>query len=499
MEVQFNKTVMPYLSPVVREIQTQEQTQEVRLTDGMPDIGRVLASWGQVLVRGKEWRSGSAGVTGGVMVWVLYAPEDGTQPRSVEAWLPFQMKWSIPETGRDGTLTVIPCLRSVDARSVSARKIMVRTNVGMLGQAMVPSDAELYTPVELPSDVQILKKTYPMSIPAESGEKVFNLDEILSLPSSVPAVDKLIRYHLRPVITDSKVMSDKLIMQATVYLDVLYQGVDGQLHSWTFELPVSQYAQLDRDYDANAHAQIEFAVTALELEQREEENLNLKAGVTVQYVIFDRAMVDLVEDAYSPSRSVNVQTSEFRLPAQIESRVDVIRAEQVVESDMQRFVDVAFYPDQPQLYAEGDQLTAELSGYFQMLGYNADGQLQGSSVRWQGDWSTTADSGVKVEMTSQADGLPEVMPVGTNAQLRADMNVNMQTLANRGIPMVTGIEIGEAVEPDPERPSLILRRAGDDSLWNIAKSTGSTVEAIKSANNLDREPDSDRMLLIPVS
>lgn len=499
MELQFNKTVIPYLCPVVREMQTQEQTQEIRLTDGLPDIGRVLASWGQILVRGKEWRSGSAGVSGGVMVWVLYAPEDGSEPRSVEAWLPFQMKWVFAETGRDGSLVVIPCLRGVDARSVSARKIMIRANVGMLGQAMVPSDAELYMPVELPADVQILKRCYPMQIPAEAGEKTFNLDETLSLPSSVPAVDKLIRYNLRPVVTDSKVMSDKLIMQATVYLDILYRGVDGQLHSWSFELPVSQYAQLDRDYDTNAQAQIYLAATALELEQAEEENLNLKAGVTAQYVIFDRPTVELVEDAYSPSRKVLAQTAQLQLPAQLDSRVESLRAEQTMETDLQRPVDVAFYQDQPQLYTEGDQLTAELSGYFQMLGYDPDGQLQGVTTRWQGQWSTAADSGVKVEMMSQLDGLPEAMPMGGNAQLRADMQLNMQTMTDQGVPMVTGIELGETVAPDPERPSLILRRAGEDSLWDIAKKTGSTVDAIKAANNLEQEPDSDRMLLIPVS
>ncbi len=499
MELQFNKTVIPYLSPVVREMQTQEQTQEVRLTDGLPDIGRVLASWGQILVRGKEWRSGNAGVSGGVMVWVLYAPEDGSEPRSVEAWLPFQMKWVLPETGRDGSLIVIPCLRSVDARSVSARKIMVRANVGMLGQAMVPSDAELYTPVELPADVQILSNTYPMRIPAEAGEKTFSLDEALTLPPSVPAVDKLIRYHLRPIITDSKVMSDKLIMQAAVYLDMLYRGVDGQLHSWTFELPVSQYAQLDRDYNSNAQAQIDLAVTALELEQGEEENLSLKAGVTAQYVIYDQTMVDLVEDAYSPNRNVTVQTTELRLPVQLDSRSEPFRAEQTMETDMQRLADVVFYQDQPQLYTEGDQLTAELSGYFQMLGYDTDGQLQGASTRWQGDWSAAADSGVRTQMVSRTDSTPEAIASGGNAQLRADMQLDMQTVADQGMPMVTGVELGEVVEPDPERPSLILRRAGEDSLWDVAKKTGSTVDAIKMANNLEREPNSDQMLLIPVS
>lgn len=499
MELQFNKTVIPYLNSVLREMQTQEQTQEVRLTDGQPDIGRVLASWGQILVRGKEWYSGSAGVSGGVMVWVLYAPEDGSAPRSVETWLPFQMKWSFPENGRDGSLVVIPYLRSADARCVSARKIMVRANVGMLGQGMIPADGELYMPTQLPADVELLKNTYPMQIPVETGEKVLSLEETLSLPSNLPAVDQIVRYHLRPVVTDSKIMSDKLIMQLTVYVDLLYTGVDGQLHSWTFELPASQYAQLDRDYDANAQAQIHLAVTALELDRAEEENLSLKAGVTAQYVIYDRAMVDLVEDTYSPRRNVTVEMAELKLPAMLESRREMLHAEQTVDTDIQRLADIVFYQDQAQLYAEGDQLSAELSGYFQLLGYDAEGQLQSAGSRWQADWSTPADSGVRAQAVSWTDGTPEAILTGSNAQLRADLLLDMQTVADGGMPMVTGVELADMEVPDPERPSLILRRAGQDSLWEIAKKTGSTVGAIKQANKLEQEPESDRMLMIPIS
>ena len=84
MELQFHKNVFPCLQRVCREVQNQEQTQEVRLTDGMPDIGSVLGAWGQVLMRGKEWRGGGMNMSGGVMVWVLYAPEDGGQPQCVE-------------------------------------------------------------------------------------------------------------------------------------------------------------------------------------------------------------------------------------------------------------------------------------------------------------------------------------------------------------------------------------------------------------------------------
>ena len=65
MEMEFERKGIPWLKPLLREIQTQEQTRELRLSDGMPDIGQVLGAWGQVILRGKEWRSDAVHMNGG--------------------------------------------------------------------------------------------------------------------------------------------------------------------------------------------------------------------------------------------------------------------------------------------------------------------------------------------------------------------------------------------------------------------------------------------------
>ena len=95
MELQFEKKPCRYLQRNVREVKDQEQTQEVKLPEGMPDIGTILGTWGQCVMRSKEWHEDGMNVAGGVMAWVLYTPEDGSQPQSVDAWIPFQMKCGI--------------------------------------------------------------------------------------------------------------------------------------------------------------------------------------------------------------------------------------------------------------------------------------------------------------------------------------------------------------------------------------------------------------------
>ena len=52
MELQFQKTGIPCLKEVLREPKNQEQTQELRLPEAYPDVGRVLGAFGVPVLRG---------------------------------------------------------------------------------------------------------------------------------------------------------------------------------------------------------------------------------------------------------------------------------------------------------------------------------------------------------------------------------------------------------------------------------------------------------------
>ena len=497
MQLQFQKNSLGCLLPATRQVQTQEQTQELRLNDGMPDIGRVIGTWGQVVLRGKQWRNAGLGVSCGVMVWVLYEPESGEEPKCVEGWIPFQLKWDMPQTDRDGSIWTQILLKNLDARSVSARKLMVRASVSALAEAMVPGQAEFYEPAEVPADVLLLTRTYPVCLPREAGEKAFAMDETLPLPASGHQPQKLLSYTLYPEIMDQKVMSDKVVFRGSGVLHVVYGDQDGQIHSCDIDIPFSQYSELEREYDTDAVAFVTGAVTGLELDMEPEGTLRLKAGITGQYLVYDRPVIRVVADAYSLRREVKPQCQQLQLPVVLEASRQTVHPEQTVQVEGTRCADLAFFPDHPQILRDEEALQVRLPGQFQMLYYDADGRLQGLTQRWEQELSMQASPDAQICGVVQPCGKPQGT-VGAQIHMCADVNLNLQTGAGQGICMVTGLELGEAVQPDPARPSLILRKAGEDSLWEIAKGCGSTVEAICKANGIQEEPTAQTLLLIPV-
>lgn len=497
MELQFEKKICRYLDRVVREVQAEEQTQEIRLTDGMPDVGRVIGAWGQVIVRGKEWRGDSIALSGGIMAWVLYAPEDGTEARCMDTWLPFKMKWDLPDGAKEGDIRVSCLLRGVDARSISPRKILVRACVAAQAEAFSPGEAEVYMPGKESGGVELLRRTYPVRMAREAGEKTFSLDEELTL--SGPKPQRIVYCSLQPQVTDRKVLADKVVFRGTGNLHLLYKSEEGTLHAWDHELPFSQFAELRGEYGPDGGADVLMCVTSLETELAEEGQLRVKCGLVGQYLVNDREMLELVEDAYSPGRELSVQSRELELPVMLESRTETVYGEQKIPMDAGSVVDCLFLPDHPRQRRSDSGVSLELPGVFQVLALGENGELKAAAARWEGDMSLQADEDSQVEADILLQGRPMASPGDGSVSVSVEVPIKLETFTRQGRSQVAGLELGEAKMPDPARPSLILRRAGEDDLWMLAKSCGSTVDAIRKANSLQDEPAPDRLLLIPVS
>ncbi len=496
MELQFEKNTLPCLQQVLYDTQTTELTQELRLPEGMPDIGQVVSCWAQPVIRGKEWRSDRVSVSGGVMCWVLYTPEEGA-PQSMAAWLPYQMKWDIPQTRHDGTIVAQPFLHGADARSLSSRKLMLRVGLGMQVQSMTPGECSIYAPGELPPDVQVKKRVYPMLLPVEAGEKVFQIEEDISLPGNLPAPKQLVRYSFHPSLSEWKMMADKVVFRGTGHLHILYLDENSQLHTWDYELPISQFADLDREYDTDATADMVPAVTNLELDLLDNQ-LRLKAGLTGQYVVYERPMVELVQDAYSPIRTVEPMWEDVVIPAVLDRLENTMRVEQSVDTGGGDILDIAFYPDAPQQRSCQEGVQIQLPGVFQLLGQNSQGQLESTNAYWEESEDIPVSQSSRVQSRMLPVGVPQAMANSSGVSMQADIAACHQIVNGAQMPAVAGLALGEELPKDPQRPSLILRRAGQESLWDIAKAAGTTQEAICKANHLENEPSPSQMLIIPI-
>ena len=494
MELQFEKQEIACLVQAARAVKEQEVTQEIRLTQSMPDVGRVLAGWGQVVLRGKEWQGSRIAVSGGVMAWVLYAPEDGTEPRVVDAWIPFQMKWDANDAEREGPMRMMPLLRFVDGRNLSARKILVRAGVACLGEGLYRKRAEIFSPPEMPEDVELLRRSYPVRLLKEAGEKAFTLEETLEVGSH--PVQEILSYTLQPEVNENRLSGDKVILRGMGRLHLVYRCREGRIRTKDFEIPFSQLGELENTYQPDASADVMMAVTGLELDMAEEK-LALKCSLVAQYLVTARTMLELVTDAYSPRREVGIRQEELHLPMILDETRERLNAQGNFPDVTMDVVDGVFWPGFPQTGRNGDRAELEIPGRFQLIGYAPDGTVRSAVSRWEGKTTLGADETSRIDAVTIPMGETQWSQTGNGLEARGEAEVRTITQSRRGLPMITGLEFGEVRELG-QRPTLILCRPGGRGLWDLARDSGSSVSAIREANGLEDDPEDNRMLLIPI-
>lgn len=497
MALQFQKQEIPCLRNVLSQIQNLEQTQELRIPEGMPGVGQISGCWGQVLIRSKEWNSDTVLLSGGVLVWLLYIPEDGGEKKTLESWIPFQMDFELPQPCREGWIRAKSLLRLCDARPVSAGRILIRIGVGLQVQCWSPETVDIYQPQGAEETMDVLTQRWPVRIFRETGEKAFDIEEELVLPDSVSKPEKLLYYRMTADMDDQKVMGNKLVFRGSGRLHLLYSGTDGQIHTWDFEIPFSQYVQLEESFSSEAGADVLPEVTALELTLDPAGNLQLRAGMTGQYMITERILLETAADVYSPQWELELQNTELSLPVVLDRRKETIRSEKKMDVQAGAIVDALCLPDFPRYRQEGDASVLELTGSFCLLYLTQDGQLRGCNQRWEGSLSLNADRNCCLQVQpGEAKTLTREEPDGVS--VKAEIPLQMQFSAETAINMVTKAEKGEQKELSENRPSLILCRAGEKSLWDLARNNGSKVALIQEANGLAGEPEKNTMLLIPV-
>ena len=359
----------------------------------------------------------------------------------------------------------------------------------------------VYTLPSPPKELEVLRQRLPLQLPTELTEKSFLLDEELELPGGAPAVSQLVSYQVRPMVTDAKVLGEKAVFKGSCSLHVLYMTPEDRLAVWDFDLPFSQYTELARVYDQEEELQIEPVLTGVEVSADEEgRRLRLKCSVAAQCLVLARQTVDLVQDLYSLRHTVTPQLQKLPMKSRLDRQQLREQAESSFPLEGGALIDSAVFPDLPKIRREGEEMEIESPVWCSVLYYDEAGELQGRSAHTSAVSRIRLAEGCTCEASSQISGPLQWSSGGGSATVRASLEVTVDSFGSGDLEVIAGAELSEQGKPDPNRPSLIIRAPlAGQSLWDLAKSCGSTVEAIRGANHLPQEgPAPESLLLIPV-
>ncbi len=501
MELEFQNVSCEYLRRTLFETRTQEETVELIVPDSYPDVQSIICAQASAIVRGKECRTGSVSVTGGIRTSAFYAPEDGSQPRVMDAYIPFTVRAEHAMASEKTELVCRCSVISADARMVNSRKILLRVNLLCQIEGFEPHCETLPQAQELPENVQVKSAQYQMLLPAQTAEKSFSVAEELNLPAGVTAV-RVCCFDTMARITESKMVGNKAVFKGLLAVNVLYLGEDDLLHAEHQHIPFSQFCEMTEDFDEQP-MQCTICVTGAEIEpdsSAQGKILLMNVQLLAQCVVSCARDIVLCEDAYAIGASFEPQWKQCALDALLDHQELLLDARGRTDVRADKILQVCAYTQQPQITQTAGQVRVDVPMHFYVLHYNAEGQLACEQVKTQAMTELALAESGKCFAVTQYDGAVRVSPSADGAELRADVNVDVQCYAQKQMQTLCGGTMEPYAKKLADGPSVIVCKCREQtSVWDLAKQYGTTTAAIRSANHLStEETEAGELLLIPM-
>lgn len=501
MELVFQEKQVQYLNRIVNETVLLEQTADLIVPDAVSDIERVVDAYGTAMLRSQECNAQSVSIDGMVQAGVLFVDEQGLL-QQIAAQIPFSVRREFASPQENCTLQCKCALRSVDARALNSRKLLVRVGIACTVTVYAQENCKCYDLPEAAPNLQFKRTELPLTMPLALGEKSFTLNEELEVPSGKPAVERLLKCAFRPQVEEQKIVGDKAVFKGNLLLHALYESADGKPVCCEWNVPFSQYAQLMQELD-EGEIFTQLCLTSADVEQDTQTDchrLLLSASLLAQCTAFGEQKISIIEDAFCTDAILTPQYRACEMVGILDRQSFRETAMAASTEPAASVVDAWMYPEEVNRQRADGKLRLEVPMNCNVMYYDEHGALQGKTLRSnvnvelalseQGSCAVDHISNGEIYCSAGPDGL----------QLRVPVTMHVESSANHRLNVVSGGEITDLPTSEGRRPSVILRRTdSEEDLWELAKTFRTPMQTILEANALqgDTAP-AGTMLLIPL-
>ncbi len=501
MELLFQEYELKHLERAWTYNAFGEQTVDVVVPDTYPDVDRILEAFGTLTIRDMECLSDSVSLSGTVQAGVLLVGENG-ELHSLPVSVPFGVRKELGSMIDNGIPRYQCELRSVDARLVNSRKLLVRVGYQW--------SFEIYTPctrrvsyIEEPSErLQLRWAEYPLELPTVTGEKQFTVNEELELPDNVPGISVMLKWHTRLQITDQKTVGSKGVFKTELLLHLLYEDPQGKLCTHEWHIPLSQFVDLTGDAEGGEVRTV-LHMTEWDLEPDnsvDSRRLFLRVGLRVNSMVYEVRRLRIIEDAYCTDSQMEPQWDKWQYRPLLDTHSLRGTAQWRGEEPLGTIVDLWASPGEGEQQRHGDTLSVRIPVSCSILYYDGEGKLRSLQIR------PTMEGEVALHESGECALRDAVCTEvycggGTTPELRVPLQLRVDCFGDQSIRSLSGAELKPLPETGERVPSVILRRtAAEENLWTLAKTYRTSPKLIAQANALDDHPIPEgTMLLIPLS
>lgn len=287
------------------------------LPDYCQSIFKVLKCKIMPKITSQRIANGKLIIDGIACIKVIYTSEECYKIKSITAKQVFTKSVDLKESYENGMTTVYCKCDYVNCRVVNQHRLDIRGAISIKSTICVCKKLDILSRA-VGKGVQISNKKITALGQKLYVNKEFNIKEELELSYGKPSISELLNYEANAILSEYKIIQNKVILKGEIMLHVLYAGSEEQKPEiMDYNIPISQIVDIigiNEDYQCILH----FDIISTEI--------SLKNGNEDETKCFDAEFViratmeadkndeaQLINDIYSTDYNLETDTNKIKL------------------------------------------------------------------------------------------------------------------------------------------------------------------------------------------
>lgn len=461
--------------------------------DSKPDILNTICTSGVVCIYKKEVLDDRIRIDGNIDTYIMYMADDSKDKvRGLSTSLDFSE--SIQVTGaREGmTCKLNIKLKSIEAKVINGRKVGVKAVVDAEIKLYSNEEVEIVNDIQDNYDIKMLKNNQIVNSLVGMGEtKIYAKDTIKI--DNIDNLAEILKLNVSIVEKDIKISYNKILTKSEAEIRIIYLTEDNRINRVNARIPVVGFIDIENVIENNiCDVDYEIRNIVLKPNQVEEHSIYVEVEVGVMASVFEEKQINLIQDLYSPSE--NIEFNRKRIMTVTNKRtskeVKQIREKVMVEDlDNRNIIDVDVVPVIENEIKSNSRIVYEGSLELRFIVSNNDLQVDTRTAKIPFDYSI-ADlddvENINNNMTIEVANQDFVVQDGGIVSANLDLDMNADSYRSANMDIIDEIQSnGEREQEDYNIVMYIVKKG--DTLWEIAKKFGSTVDDIVRVNGIEDE------------
>ena len=453
--------------------------------DSKPDILNTIGTSGVVSIYKKELQDG------GISTFIMYIP-DGVDDtvRGLSTNLDFTQTIDIEGCNPEMQVNLETSVKTIECKVLNGRKISIKASIEINIEVFSSEDIEVITDIQNTDDMQILKENLNVSSLVGCGKTRISVKDNISI-DNIDNLAEILKVCVYLTDRDVKMSYNKVLTKAEAQVKIMYLTEDNRINCMEYKMPVVGFVDIPDVKEGDiCDVNYEIKNIIIKPNPQEEHSIYVEIEIAVCCSVYEQKEINLIQDMYSPTQNINfMQKSimtmsdkqEIRGNEQIREKIslDNIEGKKIIDVEISTTILNENKINTKILYE------AEMNLRFTLQ--DSRNQLDMRENKIPFNYTVeNIQNGEKLSTNNTIDVKDNNFIIQDDGTIMC--NVDLET--NTNMYRMTNINVIDSIEENGEREdenySIVIYMVKEgDTLWQIAKKFGGTVEAISKINEIE--------------